>query len=140
MNIFIEIIKLNMYMSLPIILFILFNKKLLVKYTAMFSYTLCLGIILRMMIVSKVNLNIPIIDNENIALSRKSYIFSDYIFENNFLKILFYIWIIGVVLISLYYIYCHIKFCNYITNLSKEILDTSIYNIFNDQKENLNIK
>ncbi|WP_235699302.1 hypothetical protein [Clostridioides difficile] len=39
MNIFIEIIKLNMYMSLPIILFILFNKKLLVKYTAMFSYT-----------------------------------------------------------------------------------------------------
>ncbi|EGT3659537.1 protease, partial [Clostridioides difficile] len=55
MELFIEVIKFNIYISLLILFFILFTKKIS-KYTFKFNYFICLLIVVRMMFISKINL------------------------------------------------------------------------------------
>ncbi|MCA0595649.1 protease, partial [Clostridioides difficile] len=65
MELFIEVIKFNIYISLLILFFILFTKKIS-KYTFKFNYFICLLIVVRMMFISKINLNILNINNTTI--------------------------------------------------------------------------
>ncbi|MBY2478762.1 protease, partial [Clostridioides difficile] len=109
MELFIEIVKLNIYMSIPILLFILFTKKVN-KYACKFYYLMCILIIFRLLFISKINLNILTINSntiKNYKHSIDSYISYGYSIN---LDIFMYIWMLGIVLISFHYLKANFKF------------------------------
>ncbi|HBF4443103.1 TPA: M56 family metallopeptidase [Clostridioides difficile] len=138
MELFIEIVKLNIYISIPILLFILFTKKIN-KYACKFYYLMCILIIFRMLFISKINLNILTI-NSNTIKSYKNSIDSyiSYGYSIN-LDIFMYIWILGIILISFYHLKANFKFYSYVENLQEEVLDVNIINILDEQVKKLNI-
>ncbi|CZR95947.1 Regulatory protein BlaR1 [Clostridioides difficile] len=50
-----------------------------------------------------------------------------------------YIWILGIILISFYYLKNNFKFYSYVENLQEEVLDVNIINILDEQAKKLNI-
>lgn len=138
MELFIEIVKLNIYMSIPILLFILFTKKVN-KYACKFYYLMCILIIFRLLFISKINLNILTINSntiKNYKHSIDSYISYGYSIN---LDIFMYIWMLGIVLISFHYLKANFKFYSYVENLQEEVLDANIINVLNEQVKKLNI-
>ncbi|HBF4772709.1 beta-lactamase inducer [Clostridioides difficile] len=138
MELFIEVLKLNIYISIPILLFILFTKKVN-RYGYKFYYLMCILIIFRMLFISKINLNILAINNDIIKSykhSIDSYISYGYSIN---LDIFMYIWILGIILISFYYLKNNFKFYSYVENLQEEVLDVNIINVLDEQVKKLNI-
>ncbi|CZS06496.1 Regulatory protein BlaR1 [Clostridioides difficile] len=138
MELFIEILKLNIHISMPILVFIIFTKKVN-RYGYKFYYLMCILIIFRMLFISKINLNILTMNN-NIIKSYKHSIDSyiSYGYSIN-LDIFMYIWILGIILISFYYLKNNFKFYSYVENLQEEVLDVNIINILDEQAKKLNI-
>ncbi|HBY2787371.1 TPA: protease, partial [Clostridioides difficile] len=138
MELFIEVIKFNIYISPLILFFILFTKKIS-KYTFKFNYFICLLIVVRMMFISKINLNILNINNTTINIYKHNidnYIPYD---QGITLDIFMYIWILGIIAISFYYLRTNFKFYNYIENFKKEILEIDITSILDEQAKELSI-
>ncbi|NMS89232.1 M56 family metallopeptidase [Clostridioides difficile] len=138
MELFIEILKLNIYISVPILLFILLTKKVN-RYGYKFYHLICILIVFRMLFISKINLNILAI-NSNIIKSYKHSIDSyiSYGYSIN-LDVFMYIWILGIILISFYYLKDNLKFYSYVENLQEEVLDADIINVLDEQVKKLNM-
>ncbi|HEK5099596.1 TPA: M56 family metallopeptidase, partial [Clostridioides difficile] len=109
------------------------------KYTFKFNYFICLLIVVRMMFISKINLNILNINNTTINIYKHNidnYIPYD---QGITLDIFMYIWILGIIAISFYYLRTNFKFYNYIENFKKEILEIDITSILDEQAKELSI-
>ncbi|MBH9891152.1 protease, partial [Clostridioides difficile] len=83
--------------------FILFTKKIS-KYTFKFNYFICLLIVVRMMFISKINLNILNINNTTINIYKHN--IDNYIpyVQGITLDIFMYICILGIIAISFSYL------------------------------------
>ncbi|GAA0106754.1 M56 family metallopeptidase [Paraclostridium sordellii] len=142
-RIFNDVLIINFYISTLIIIVLALRKKVLNKYTSIFNYILCIGITLRLIFITRIRIPIPKI-LKIFQSDTTLYYGSDFISPNNnkinFLQILCLIWIIGMIITSIYYIYNYFNLYKNVINLKKCITDYYIYNVLEVQKSNLKIR
>lgn len=146
MSVFVEILKMNFYMSILILTVIILKGKILGKYTTMFNYILYIGISLKMIFIFRINIPTPFsLKETEYTYEFKNLGYVDNIIEEsgnkvNFIEIISYIWLAGMLGITLYYIYYHVKFYRSLRILKQEVSDMNVLNILENQKNYLNIK
>ena len=150
-ELFLQVINTSIYTSIFIILIILFNNRFLIKYSHKFNYYILVILILRLLFITKININLPI----NYFSNLKENIFNNKIYYigtsiNNlgrvdFINIFSILWIIGGSIIILYYVYFQFMFYFRIkrnVNLSKNRKFQKILNdqiIINKINKNINV-
>lgn len=149
MSIFIEVLKINLYMSIVILLVFISKKKLLGKYTAKFNYILYMGILLRLVCFIKLKISLPSSpsiekytynSNGLNYINYVNYTIKDTVKSLNVIDILYYIWIIVSIVGIIYFACYQIKFYKGIRCLQEEILHENIISILENQKKSLKIK
>lgn len=115
-ELFLQVINTSIYTSIFIILIILFNNKFLIKYSNKFNYYILVILILRLLFIIKININISI----NYFSNLKENIFS-------------ILWIIGVSIIILYYVYFQFMFYFRIKRNINWSKNSKFQKILNDQ-------
>lgn len=138
-----DIIKTSIYISIPIILIALLKDKILNKYTYKLNYILCILITLRMFFISDIKIYLPFeflsIPN-NKTLKTVYYTTNENINSLDYTKILFAIWLCGVIYVITKNIYKQIVFYKKIRNITYKVTDDNIINSFKGEKEALSIK
>lgn len=143
---FIDVLMISFSMSILIIIILGLKNKLFHKYTEMFKYILCTGITLRLIFVKRISIPMPEILATSEQLNNKTIL--DYLanittqsnIRLNPLEIACCIWLMGIIVVSIYYIKKQINFYKKIENLKSYITEKDIYNILESQKNDLNIK
>ena len=145
-GIFIDVLTISFYMSGLIIMILVLKNKIFYKYTEMFKYTLCIGIVLRLMFITRISIPMPEIlnafeydNNKNVL----DYIYTITIQNNNRynpLEIACSIWIIGIIVASICYIQKQVKFYRNIKKFKIHITEHDISSTLESQKNDLNIK
>lgn len=143
-TIIIEVIKVSLYISISILLIIALKNKFLSKYTSTFRYILCIGLAIRGIFIFKIDIAIPKFLDQLVSTKDNVLIFDNPDFQSslhiNILELAFYIWFIGIVIKSIYYINSNFKLYKRIKNLKLDIIDSDMYNILEKHINNLNIK
>lgn len=138
-----DVIKTSIYISIPIILIVLLKDRLLNKYTYKLNYILCILITLRMFFISNIQVYLPfefLITQNNKTLKTVYYINNKNINSLDYTKILFAIWLCGVIYVITKNIYKQIVFYKKIRNITYKVADDNIINSFKVEKEALSIK
>ncbi len=143
-KIFIEIIKLSFYSFIPIAIFIYLSNNDNFKYSSKFKYNLSIIIAIRMLFIFKIKIYLPKQLYTSNNISSKSININSYSkFINNgfnLFNLLFYIWIIIIVFISIYLLYKYIKFNLALSRARQSINDNLIINVLINQQNDLKIK
>lgn len=143
-KIFIEIIKLSFYSFIPIAIFIYLSNNDNFKYSSKFKYNLSIIIAIRMLFIFKIKIYLPKQLYTSNNLSSKSININPYSkFINNgfnLFNLLFYIWLIIIVFISIYLLYKYIKFNLALSRARQSINDNLIINVLVNQQNDLKIK
>lgn len=140
MNLFIEVIKNSFSTSIPIVLLVLFRKKLITKYSAKFNYSLYILIVLKLIITTKIPIYIP--NNMKLGPSLETnfkLLDQSNAYNANYIHFLFYLWLTGILIITFYKLYNHIEICKYINRFKKNIYDRDIIKSLETQKKCMNI-
>lgn len=142
MEIFIQLIKIGVFITIPIFFILFFKNKLLSRYSAKFNYFLSIVILLRMVFFNKVTIEIDNYKKYEFLnkISGKS------IFENINLEalkpilfIIMVIWTIGFVFSLIKMFYHNYKIFTYISSYGEDVEDEEILKIFNEKKKDLKI-
>lgn len=138
-ELFLQVINTSIYTSIFIILIILFNNRFLIKYSHKFNYYILVILILRLLFITKININLPI----NYFSNLKENIFNNKIYYigtsiNNlgrvdFINIFSILWIIGGSIIILYYVYFQFMFYFRIKRNVNWSKNSKFQKILNDQ-------
>lgn len=137
MTLFVEFIRTSFYVNMYIILLIIFRRYLINKYDYKFNYTIYLLIILKLLIITKIYVYIPIspkLLNTNNSMSNQINIQND-----NHILILFYFWLIVCVINIFCKVYYNVKVYKYINNLKTKVYDKNIINSLERQKKCMNV-
>lgn len=128
---------------MPIIFIALFKDKILSKYTYNVNYIFCILITLRMLFISSIEIYLPfefLETKNNTTLKNVYYVNNESISSLNYLDVLFFIWIFGVLYVISRNIYKQIVFYKKIRNITYKVSDSNILNCFEEEKKYLNIK
>lgn len=142
----IEVVKASIYISISILLINLLKNRILSKYTSVFKYILCIGITLRGVFIFKVNIALPefldslINTTEKTSLQNIDTISQIQGSNINILEIVFCIWIVGVLITSIYYLHYNFKLYKKIHNFKIEINSLNICDILENCKKDFKIK
>ncbi|MEG1311981.1 MAG: M56 family metallopeptidase [Peptostreptococcaceae bacterium] len=145
-GIFIDVLMISFYMSVLIIIILSLKKKLFDKYTEIFKYILCIGITLRLIFITRISIPMPEIlkkfeyINDKTILDYMANIATQSNIGIDLLEISCCVWIIGMIVSSIYYIQKQRNFYRNIGKLKIYIIENDIYNILENQKNDLNIK
>lgn len=141
-----DILKVSIYISIPIIFIALFKEKILSKYTYSVNYILCILIILRMLFISSIEIYLPFefVKAQNNATLKSSYYINNINNETvnllNYVDVIFFIWLFGFTYVIFKNIYKQIMFYKKMRNITYKVTDSNILNCLEEEKEHLNIK
>lgn len=153
-----NILQTSLIGSVGVIILIVLKKSLFKKYTKAFNYYIWLTVIAVMVIPFKIPIYVSkrlsntlqhlpkVIRTENIFYNTKFVSEINLIDGNNYFRnidifnIMFYIWISGVVIVILYNFFTYLYFINKVKQLTEEISDLNINNIYPNLILELNIK
>ncbi|MGL5753733.1 MAG: hypothetical protein ACRCYC_00195, partial [Paraclostridium sp.] len=106
--IIIELINVSLYISISILLIMVFKDKLLSKYTATFKYLVYIAICIRGIFIFKINITMPKFLESLVNTNDNILTFNNNALQNslhiNIVYIAFCIWIIGALIASIHYI------------------------------------
>lgn len=138
-ELFLQVINTSIYTSIFIILIILFSNKFLIKYSHKFNYYILIIIILRLLFITKININVPI----NAFSILKENIFNNKIYYSrtaignlrtvDLINVFSILWIIVVSIIILYYVYFQFMFYFKIKRNINWSKNSKFQKILNDQ-------
>ncbi|MBU5227979.1 M56 family metallopeptidase [Clostridium senegalense] len=134
-----ELLKTSICISIPIILIALLKNKILCKYTHRLNYIICILITIRMLFISSIGIYLPFENNiilESVHSIKKSGTNNIV----NYIKIIFCIWLFGVIYIVIKNICKQILFYKKIQNINHIVIDTEIIKILEEEKKALNIR
>lgn len=146
MNLFINVLEISFWMTIPITLLIIFKDRLLVRYTSRFNYLLYIFITLKMLFINKIYIYIPRYLNTRIykVYSVKEYSSIDranFAYKNiSILYILFCIWISISMILIIYKVYYNYQFYKTSNLLKQSILDNKVIESLYKEKLKLKIK
>lgn len=142
MEVFIQLIKIGVFITIPILLILSFKNKLLSIYSAKFNYFLSIVILLRMVFFNKITIEIDNYQEYEFLnkISAKS------IFENINLEILkpilfiiMVIWAFGFVFSLIKMFHHNYELYIYISSYGEDVDDEEILEIFNQKKKDMKI-
>ncbi|WP_026022374.1 M56 family metallopeptidase [Clostridium senegalense] len=134
-----ELLKTSIFISIPIILIALLKNKILCKYTHKLNYIICILITIRMLFISSIGVYLPFENNiilESVHSIKKSGTNNIV----NYIKIIFCIWLFGVIYIVIKNICKQILFYKKIQNINHIVTDTETIKILEEEKKALNIR
>jgi len=149
-----NILQASLLGSTGIILIVVLRKLILKKYTQNFAYYIWLPIVIKLIIPFKITLNLPKelyspignsslkIKTTNIACNMPATYKTNAstVPAYNVSKIAACLWLTGIVIFTLYYIYSYFKFTKKISKFSYAITDSNIKNIYSKLVCELKIK
>lgn len=132
--------------SIMILLIIGLRKSIFKKYTKTFSYYLWITAILKMIILFRFSIfisnkiynnfvKVPNIENSNLAISYNNYRNNIYLY-----KIIFYIWLIGLIIFFVYHVCSYLNFAKKVRFLAYDIDNNNINKLYSKILYELNIK
>lgn len=145
-DIFLEVLKTSLLAGILIFGIIIIKDKFLTKYSHKFNYFLAIIVIIRMLLIVSIKLSINISDftkesytdyHEGIYNFTQSHLNS--INTIGYIYIGMLIWLIGLIVVLLYYTYFQGKFYLKVKNNMISVKDIRIEEILNNEKVNLNI-
>lgn len=139
-ELFLQVLDTSIFASLLIGIIIFSSNRFLIKYTHRFSYLLSLVIIVRMLFVTKIEINIPIINsifrNKEGIDNLKNYLLVSVPANNqviDYLGIISKVWIIGLVIIISYYAYFQFTFYFKVKRVMKPNKNDKLQKLLDDQ-------
>lgn len=139
-ELFLQVIDTSILASILIWIIMFSSNRLLRKYTHRFNYLLLLVIVVRMLFVTKIEINIPIISsifrNKGGTDNLKTYLLIS-VPDNNqgidYLGILSMVWIIGVAIVISYYAYFQFTFYFKVKRSMKPNKNDRLQNVLDNQ-------
>ena len=139
-ELFLQVLDTSIFASLLIGIIIFSSNRFLIKYTHRFSYLLSLVIIVRMLFITKIEINIPIINsifrNKEGIDNLKNYLLVSVSANNqviDYLGIISKVWIIGLVIIISYYAYFQFTFYFKVKRVMKPNKNDKLQKLLDDQ-------
>lgn len=149
-----NILQTSILGSVGIILIVILRKPILKKYTQNFVYYIWLPIVIKLIIPFKITLNLPKklyspIGSSSFKIKTANVVYSmpvtyktnaSTIPTYNISEIAAYLWLTGIMIFTIYYIYSYFKFTKKINKFSYTITDSNIKNIYSKLICELKIK
>lgn len=142
-----NLFKSSLYGSALIIIIIILRKTMFREYNKAFMYYIWSVAILKLIVpitisinVSKTPYNAFYNNIQPLVHTNSNYLFYCSYGSIYFFKIMFFLWLIGLLLFGVYNVYNYFNFVKKINNLSYDICDNNIYSIYFKLLGELNIK
>ncbi|CEN93594.1 M56 family metallopeptidase [Paraclostridium sordellii] len=139
----IDILKTSIVISFPIILIALLKNKVLSKYTYKLNYIFCILITLRMLFISNIEVYLPfefLKKKNDVNLKSVNYISGENNNAVDYIKTIFFIWLIGAIYVVIRNTYKQIVFYKKIENITYKVTEDNIIKSLEEEKKYLNIK